>query len=244
VNAITCLNDIYVIALPKSTLGVSPDTETLLFTSDLITWQKAKTGGFGKEARGLAASGDTIIAGGVSYDAGEGQIKTSTDGMNWSNRNISFIKYVNTVEYDGNSRWVVGGTAYDGDIYSTIAYSDDGDIWYHATDVTATEVFSVRYIDGVWYATTSNEAGDGNYSVITSADGETWEPLLTSTFFANETRDIGYSFYYTYEQAELTFDSETTVNMTTMNLSTGYISTIDASRVSAPIMYNIQTVVF
>ena len=94
-------------------------------------------------------------------------VMTSSDGVNWTLRNLSSDNTWNSVTY-GNGLFVA--VAYSATSNGVIT-SPNGINWTLRTSVTNNDWTSVTYGDGLFVAVAYNGAGDG---VMTSPDGITW----------------------------------------------------------------------
>jgi hypothetical protein len=102
----------------------------------------------------------------------QGNLLTSTNGLNWSSQAIDTGVWLVSITY-GNGTWVVVGDK------GTILLSSDLKTWVHATSATTNKLNGVCYVP-----TDLDEGGYGNSAVwiavgesgtiITSPDAQTW----------------------------------------------------------------------
>ncbi len=91
----------------------------------------------------------------------QGNLLTSTNGLNWSSQAIDSGVWLVSVAY-GNGIWVVVGDK------GTILVSSDLKTWIHATSATSNKLNGVLYNGTIWVAV--GESG----TIITSLDAQGW----------------------------------------------------------------------
>lgn len=104
----------------------------------------------------VAASTNLLVAVGDF-----GAIYTSSDGINWTKRSVSFSDWLRAVTWSG-SQWVAVGET------GTIATSPDGSTWTKQTSGTTADLNNVNYLDGIYYV-----VGAAGLS-MSSPDAATW----------------------------------------------------------------------
>jgi len=92
---------------------------------------------------------------------GQGNLLTSTNGLNWSSQAIDQGVWLVSIAY-GNGLWVAVGDE------GTILESPDLKTWVHATSATANKLNGVLYNGTIWVAV--GESG----TIITSLDAQSW----------------------------------------------------------------------
>jgi len=113
-------------------------------------------------------SGVTDAIWGVTYANGtfaavtdQGNLLTSSNGLNWSSQAIDQGVWLVSITY-GNGIWMVVGDK------GTILESTDLKTWVHASSATPNKLNGVLYNGTIWVA-----VGDSG-TIITSADAQSW----------------------------------------------------------------------
>ena len=91
----------------------------------------------------------------------QGNLLTSTNGLNWSSQAIDAGVWLVSITY-GNGIWVVVGDK------GTILVSSDLKTWIHATSATSNKLNGVLYNGSIWMAV--GEAG----TIVESPDAQNW----------------------------------------------------------------------
>lgn len=164
---------------------LSGSSSALAGSTDLITWTL--------RSPDIRTLNDIFYYNGIYYIAGAdisgGQplvrIKYSTDSITWTSASTSgFYGQVLSIAYDGNNRYVAGGTKknsqYASDDYM-IWHSTGGTSWsslnmQNVFGVSNGTVTDVKYISGLYYAYANGSlfGGASSPSVSTSTDGVNW----------------------------------------------------------------------
>jgi hypothetical protein len=110
----------------------------------------------------------------------QGNLLTSSNGLNWSNQALDQGVWLVSIAY-GNGTWVVVGDK------GTILVSSDLMTWITVTPVTNNKLNGVLYNGNVFIA-----VGD-SATIITSPDARTWKVQPVPTGVAGSLTGIGYS---------------------------------------------------
>jgi len=216
----------------------STSVNTLIWSTDCLNWKHANSGGFRNSALSIENNGKNLwVAGGNNNTPGGSNIQWSRNGKNWFPRSIPYINYIKSVgHYKG--LWVAGGKAGSGGDTSTIVWSTDGSNWNPQQSGTMGTVNSIRNFRGLWYA--AGTATPTTKQILQSSDGSNWVDFLGSKYFNTEITDIGFNYLGIDTIPTVNFTPSTIVNMTTINASTGYISTLKYDYIVGPIIYQPQ----
>jgi hypothetical protein len=216
----------------------STSMNTLIWSTDCLSWKRANTGGFRNAALAVENNGKGLwVAGGNNNTPGGSNIQWSRNGRNWFPRSIPYINHIKAVgQYKG--LWVAGGLEGSGGTTSSIVWSTDGSNWNPQQSGTMGTVNSIRNFRGLWYA--AGSATPSTNQILQSSDGSNWVNFLGSKYFNDEITDIGFNYLLTDTIPTVNFTPSTVVNMTTINASTGYISSFKYDYVVGPIIYQSQ----
>ncbi|MEO6284229.1 MAG: hypothetical protein ABIN80_21540, partial [Dyadobacter sp.] len=134
--------------------------------------ETVKLVGGAKSIHDVAFGNDLFVA--VGADA---LIQTSTDGKDWTYRQVEFGQQLNGVTF-GNGRFVAVG------LHGRILWSYDGKDWHKSTNTALYSFDKVAYANGLFVVV-------GNYGLLgTSPDGSTWTYQYSGT--TNHLRGAAY----------------------------------------------------
>lgn len=145
----------------------------IYWSEDGINWTGSSSG-YEKSGRVLYYNNGIWVMGGGVDTRNRSGLSWSTDGKTWTagtGTGISSVTF-NSIYY-GNGTWVAGGDN------NSIYYSSDGKSWTKTSSTIQTEIKSVFYRSGLWFAV-------GGGRVYFSIDGTTWtlsNYSFTSTSF-------------------------------------------------------------
>lgn len=140
------------------------DEGRLLASSNGADWEESDTG-VQVRLNDVTRGGDLFVAVGD-----EGIVLASRDGLSWEQRPSSSTSILNSIAW-GNDRFIAVGES------GTILVSEDGLVWVHAVSGVSTDLSKIIWANGRFVA-----VGDGsvNGSVLSSADGGTWQMHRTA----------------------------------------------------------------
>ncbi len=155
-------------SIPNRYVACGSGTNTLVYSSDGITWNGLGTLIFSTSCNCVLWNGSMWVAGGEANNT----LAYSYNGLNWEVCVSPFTSSCNGLGWNG-SMWVAVGSG-----STTIAYSYDGIHWIAAT----TPVFTTSANAVVWNGSYWVAVGSGNATIATSEDGLIWTTSTSSGF--------------------------------------------------------------
>jgi len=235
------------------------NTYSLLWSTDGRDWNKINTGGF-NTTNVVGSNNNLWLASGPTNSMASNRIQWSTDALNWNNslHIPADFNTGNAMKY-ANGIWVMGGAATNP--YATLLWSSDGLSWNTQDSGLISNVYDIKYIHDVWYATGDIDTYCPN-GVLTSVDGINWSQPSTfiSSFYDSAITNIYYletvllgngsitlspstSMYITATVSSYTLNATNIVGQNS-NLTSAYISSLSVNKIVSPNFLQLQSIAF
>ena len=159
-------------------VGQGWSRNSIMYSYDGINWTCVGNGIF-YFAKGIAWNGTMWVAGG-SNSSGTTTLASSSDGINWTNLNITLQPgLITSVAWNG-TMWVAGGMTSTGG--QTLLTSPDGINWTGRGSVIGATINAIVWNGSIWVAG-GNDGWQGGYAFATSSNGINWTSNTNGNFF-------------------------------------------------------------